>query len=53
MEERLKELKEKITSFAKDYNIKDFSIYINSRTEKIRNEEEIYKVDSIDIQLEV
>lgn len=29
MEERLKELKEKITSFVNDYNIKDFYIDIN------------------------
>lgn len=29
MEERLKELKEKITSFVIDYNIKDFYININ------------------------
>lgn len=29
MEERLKELKEKITSFVNDYNIKNFYIDIN------------------------
>ena len=29
MEERLNELKEKITSFVNDYNIKDFYIDIN------------------------
>lgn len=29
MEERLKELKEKITSFVRDYNIKDFYVEID------------------------
>ena len=28
MEERLKELKEKITSFVRDYDIKEFDIWI-------------------------
>lgn len=29
MEQRLQELKEKITSFVRDYNIKDFYVDIN------------------------
>ena len=29
MEQRLQELKEKITSFVRDYNIKDFNVEIN------------------------
>lgn len=53
MEERLKELKEKITSFVKDYDIKNFSVYINSQTESCLNDKEIYKVNSVDISVEI
>nr|DAF27015.1 MAG TPA: hypothetical protein [Caudoviricetes sp.] len=53
MEERLKELKERLTSFIIDYNIKDFSVYINRTEKKYCNGKEEIKTNSVDIQLEV
>ncbi len=53
MEERLKELKEKITSFANDYDIKDFSVYINRQETIHNNGEKKSIVESVDLQLEV
>ncbi len=53
MEERLKELKTKITSFIKDYNIKDFSICINNEEIYYSNNQKETRVNSVDISLEV
>ena len=53
MEERLKELKEKITSFVNDYDIQEFTIWIEeNRTDtldkdvllEIRVEEDLWKI---------
>lgn len=45
MEQRLQELKEKITSFVNDYNVESFDVYIDEWASDVKSGKEYYKVN--------
>lgn len=45
MDERLQELKEKITAFVNDYNIESFDVYIDELASDVKSSKKYYKVN--------